>query len=124
MVKNGPEEVENESTSKPNHNLTETNHEPSYCPTIKWKEHYISHYPQEISNLAPLPYLATDLFESHHAKFKTVKRSTRNSINILLTLTEKHELLNCYYSTGSFLPPYCEKDNIKRCHFKRIIRKY
>ena len=35
-----------------------------YCPTVKWKEHFISHWMNDIKELAPLPLLNTDLFES------------------------------------------------------------
>ena len=35
-----------------------------YKPTVKWKEHFISHFSSDIRNLAPLPLLNTDLFES------------------------------------------------------------
>ena len=35
-----------------------------YCPTVKWKEHFISHAMSDIKALAPLPLLNTDTFES------------------------------------------------------------
>ena len=35
-----------------------------YKPTVKWKEHFLSHFSTDIRNLAPLALLNTDLFES------------------------------------------------------------
>ena len=35
-----------------------------YKPTVKWKEHFLSHYSSDVRNLAPLPLTNTDLFES------------------------------------------------------------
>ena len=35
-----------------------------YKPTIKWKEHFLSHFSTDIRNLAPLPLTNTNLFES------------------------------------------------------------
>ena len=35
-----------------------------YSPAVTWKEHFLSHYVDEIKNLAPLPLLNTDTFES------------------------------------------------------------
>ena len=33
-------------------------------PSVKWKEHYLGHFEEDIRQLAPLPLLNTDLFES------------------------------------------------------------
>ena len=35
-----------------------------YKPTVKWKEHFLSHFSSDIRNLAPLPLLNTDIFEA------------------------------------------------------------
>ena len=35
-----------------------------YKPSVKWKEHFLSHFSSDIRNLAPLTLLNTDLFES------------------------------------------------------------
>ena len=41
---------------------------PKYDPPVIFKEHYMSHLPEDIRNLAPIPYLKTDLFESKVSK--------------------------------------------------------
>ena len=40
------------------------NKKSKYVPPVTWKEHYLSHYVDDIQNLAPLPFLSTDRFES------------------------------------------------------------
>ena len=82
---------------------------PTYEPRIKWKEHFISHYASEIKNLAPMPLLCTDLFESKHAPFKTIKRQSKNSRNLLLTLSQKSEFQATYLYEGSFFQSKFEK---------------
>lgn len=37
---------------------------PKHDPRVKWKEHYLGHFEDDIRQLGPLPLLNTDLFES------------------------------------------------------------
>ena len=37
---------------------------PKHDPRIKWKEHFLGHFEDDIIQLGPLPLLNTDLFES------------------------------------------------------------
>ena len=39
-----------------------------YDPPVTFKEHYLSHISEDIRNLAPTPFLKTDLFESKVSK--------------------------------------------------------
>ena len=52
--------------------------------------------PTDIQNLAPLVMLNTDLFESQHSEYKTIRQKKRNSVNPLLTLITNHERLSVY----------------------------
>ena len=41
-----------------------------YIPTVKWKEHFISHSMNDIRQLAPLPLLNTDVYEQRVGMIK------------------------------------------------------
>ena len=54
-------------------------------------------------NLAPLVLLNTDLFESKHSPYKDIRKSKRNSKNVLYTLITNDEQRSVYHSTGQFI---------------------
>ena len=64
-----------------------------YKPALRFKEHFLSHYGNDIRNLAPLPYLKTDKYERNHSHLKGIRNSKRNSINVLKTMITNHEIL-------------------------------
>ena len=77
-----------------------------YDPPITFKEHFLSHLTSDISNLAPLPLLNTDLFESIHPSYKTIRVKKRSSVNVLHTLITNHEKLSVYHSSNDIIPPH------------------
>ena len=82
--------------------LSKTSENGQVVPKMRWKEHFLCHMVEDIKNLAPLPLLATDLFESFHSPFKDIRKKARNSINILHTLSQKlspHLLRNSSWDT-------------------------
>ena len=80
-----------------------------YSPPLVFKEHFISHFCEDIRNLGPLPLLKTDIFESQHSPYKQIRLAKRTSVNILYTLSHHHERLSVYNSTGHTLPHDIEK---------------
>ncbi|XP_074031616.1 uncharacterized protein [Leptinotarsa decemlineata] len=60
---------------------------------LRPKHHYLLHYPHLIIQFGPLKYLWTLHFESKHIYFKTIVKHCPNFRNILLSLSEKHQLL-------------------------------
>ncbi|XP_064455219.1 uncharacterized protein LOC135366447 isoform X1 [Ornithodoros turicata] len=76
---------------------------PTY--TLKPKHHFLLHYPELILKYGPLIWLWTMRFESKHSYSKKVARVSNNFVNLTLTLARKHELLQCYLSTGTMFPP-------------------
>lgn len=64
------------------------------------KHHYLCHYPWLIQQCGPLIHLWTLRGESKHSYFRRCMRSSQNFINPLLSLCERHQLLQSYLSTG------------------------
>ena len=72
---------------------------------LKPKHLYLSHYAELIGKFGPLIRLWTMHFESKHGYFKKCLRNSHNYKNITKTMSEQHQLLQVYYSSGSILPP-------------------
>ena len=68
-------EEESDSSDDENREMIVQPKVKKYNPPVRWKEHYLSHYEENIRNLAPLPLLTTDTFESVHAPFKSIGAS-------------------------------------------------
>jgi hypothetical protein len=75
---------------------------------LKPKHHFILHYPELTLQCGPLIRLWTLRFESKHSYFKKCARSAQNFKNITKTLSEKHQLLQAFYSTGSLFGEHVE----------------
>lgn len=60
---------------------------------LKPKHHFISHYTDIINQFGPLRYLWTLRFEAKHQCFKRAVRHSNNFINILFSLSHRHQLL-------------------------------
>lgn len=56
------------------------------------KHHYLQHYSYYIREFGPLMGFTTLRFESKHQFFKNVVRSTRNFINVTLSLSRHHQM--------------------------------
>ena len=91
-----------------------------YDPPVRYKEHALSHLPEDIRNLAPLPLLNTDLFESIHSPYKNIRHAKRSSVNILYTLTSQHEYSSVYHSTGDMIPTPIEKTIVRVSEDNRV----
>ena len=76
--------------------------------SLKPKHHYLSHYAELIGKFGPLMRLWTMRFESKHGYFKKCLRNSQNYKNITKTMSERHQLLQTYYSSGSVLPAEIE----------------
>ena len=68
---------------------------------LRPKHHYLCHYPQLIMNFGPLMRVWTMRFESKHSFFKRCFRRLQNCKNVTKMLSEKHQLLQAYYASGS-----------------------
>jgi len=71
---------------------------------LRPKHHYIAHYPDLTLQCGPLIRLWTLRFESKHSYFKKVIRSAQNFKNVTYTMSNKHQLLQAMYTTGSLFP--------------------
>lgn len=72
---------------------------------LKPKHHFLAHYPDLTLQCGPLIRLWTLRFEGKHSYFKNCARTATNFKNITKTLTEKHQLLQTLYSSGSLFGP-------------------
>ena len=95
-----------------------------YHPPIRWKEHYLSHYKETVEKLAPLPLLATDLFESCHSFLKWMRIEARSSRNLLYTISKKDGLLSAYHAAGSAVPPDTKVTGLKQVTDSKILSKH
>lgn len=77
---------------------------------LRPKHHYLMHYPELILRYGPLIKVWTLRFESKHSYFKESQRRTKNFINVLKTLSEKHELLQSLVRHGV---NYCKKEEFQ-----------
>ena len=68
---------------------------------LKPKHHFIMHYPDLTLQCGPLIRLWTMRFEGKHSYFKNCARAAKNFKNITQTLSDKHQLLQAFYSSGS-----------------------
>ena len=75
----------------------------------------MSHFSNDVRNLAPLPFLKTDRYESCHAFLKQIRLAKRNSRNVNKTMITNKELLNVYNATGETIPADIEKTIVKEC---------
>ena len=71
---------------------------------LRPKHHFMSHCAWNILMFGPLIWLWTLRFESKHSYFKRCARLAQNWINITLTLTERHQLLQAYCFQGHIFP--------------------
>ncbi|KAK3917100.1 LOW QUALITY PROTEIN: Putative thiol protease R355 [Frankliniella fusca] len=71
-------------------------------PTVplRCKHHYLTHYCEQFISLGPLVKCFTLRFESKHCFFTRSWKSSNNSINILQTLSYKHEYLQSWVRSG------------------------
>ena len=115
------DEVENEDSSEDSDN--EVKIESKYKPGLLPKEHFISHFSEDITNLAPLPLLNTDLFESVHSPYKTIRMKKRSSVNVLHTLITNQERLSVYNLTNGIIPLALEKD-IEKVSNHKLVKKF
>lgn len=68
---------------------------------LRPKHHYLAHYCYLILLFGPLMKVWTLRYESKHRYFKRAVRYILNFINVLKSLSEKHELLQCLVRLGS-----------------------
>ncbi|KAJ8043354.1 hypothetical protein HOLleu_10405 [Holothuria leucospilota] len=68
---------------------------------LRPKHHFVMHYPSLILAFGPLMKLCTLRFESKHSYFKNCLRCAKNFKNVTHTLSEQHQLLQAYISSGS-----------------------
>ena len=68
---------------------------------LRPKHHYLSHYPELILQFGPLLKVWTMRFESKHRFFKRAIRYILNFINVLKSLSIKHELLQSLIRLGA-----------------------
>lgn len=71
--------------------------------SLKPKHHFILHYPLLIKMFGPLRHLWTLCFESKHSYFKNVVRHSPNFKNMLLSLANKHQLLENLHNLSESL---------------------
>ena len=69
----------------------------------------------DVQQLAPLPLLCTDAFESCHSPYKQCRTQKRTSVNVLKTLITHHEKLSMYHATSEMIPAPVEKKINKQC---------
>ena len=83
---------------------------------ITYKMHNMVHYPRFIQKYGLLGALWTMRFESKHAQFKSIHRRTRNLINVLFTLSYRHEqwMANRYNLCDGSLLAFNIKSSPKR----------
>lgn len=79
---------------------------------LRPKHHFLRHYGQLTLQFGPLIRLWTLRMESKHTFFKRCARHAQNYINITRTLSERHQMLQAYYSSGSLFS-YSETENEK-----------
>lgn len=65
------------------------------------KHHYLNHYGELTRAFGPLINVWTLPFEQKHKYFKNVVRHCPNFINVLFSLTEKHQLLQTYLTLST-----------------------
>lgn len=71
------------------------------------KCHYLIHYARLISSYGPLHLLWCMRFESKNLNFKNVSSTCRNFINIVSSLSKRHQFKQCWeFSSGSMLGDY------------------
>lgn len=72
-------------------------------PTVRLrpKHHYLTHYALLIYLFGPLIKVWTLRFESKHSFFKRTAHAGKNFINILFSLSMRHELLQCFLRSGA-----------------------
>lgn len=101
------------------------------------KHHFLDHYPQLIQEFGPVAALWTMRFEAKHRFFKRIVRQTGCFRNILLTLSNKHQLMIAYnlHESNAIRSPLSvtksielsldvPKDDIKdtvKCRFPTVI---
>ena len=68
---------------------------------LRPKHHFLTHYCYLITQFGPLMKVWTLRYESKHRYFKRVVRHILNFINLLKSLSEKHELFQCLIRLGS-----------------------
>ncbi|XP_034237337.1 uncharacterized protein LOC117642850 [Thrips palmi] len=73
-----------------------------YVP-LRPKHHYLSHAAELIMIFGPLSKVFTLRFEHKHQFFKRTIRFSKNFINVLKSLTVKHELFQAFLRTGAQL---------------------
>lgn len=68
------------------------------------KCHYLIHYPRLILMYGPLRPLWCMRYESKHQYFKNIASKCRNFVNITLTLSNRHQMKQCWeFSSDRFL---------------------
>lgn len=72
----------------------------NFSNKLKPKHHYMLHYGELTRAFGPLINVWTFRFEQKHKYFKSVIRHSPNFINVLSSLTEKHQLLQTLISLG------------------------
>lgn len=65
--------------------------------TLTPKHHFLEHYPALIEEYGPLVGIWTMRFEAKHSFFKQVVRHTKNFINVLVTLSTRHQMMMAYH---------------------------
>ncbi|KAJ1519005.1 hypothetical protein ONE63_011386 [Megalurothrips usitatus] len=72
--------------------------------TPKPKHHFLMHYPSLIPLVGPLIFLFTLRFEAKHQFLKRVAKACKNFINLLYTLSHRHQVYLSYLRTGVIYP--------------------
>lgn len=85
---------------------------------FKPKHHFVEHYPDLIREFGPLINMWTMRFEAKHSYFKRVVHESHCFKNILMTLAQKHQLMEAYhlslptYFTADLFVPESENSNV------------
>jgi len=98
----------------------EQRHEQFPDKKLRPKHHYMLHYAQLILNFGPLIRVWTMRFESKHSFFKRCFRRLQNCKNVTKMLSEKHQLLQSYYTGGSLFPADVSADSSKTVKFDQL----
>ena len=89
---------------------------------LKPKHHFLAHYAAHTLKYGPLIRLWTMRFESKHSYFKRCLHASHNYKNITKTLSERHQLLQAYYSSGQLLPSVINFEKAIPLHSDLYVR--
>jgi len=72
---------------------------------LRPKHHFVQEIPGLMLEFGPLIKVWTMRYESKHKLFKKIVRSSQNFINVLKTMSEKHEYFQSFQRAGANYKP-------------------